>query len=609
MCVAFSLSATYHQGLATSGALFYLGCSESVMITNWYKRLVQMSIMSSPQRHPSSGIYYLRKSVPRELVSIIGKTVFKESLKTSNLSEAKRLIVSRLENADNQIALARLKLAGAGSHMLTVRDCVVIATRWYEHSKKEVEESGKFEEFLEYQNNQDEYPHFFGLSDTLSLQGSEVVRATDNEWRQLAIELSEHIDSQLTREGIVIAHSSDDYIKLAKEFHSHLLHLEAVCLSRHKRNWSHEPINIKIAREKLSNEVTTKLLTDINPNCESVISKVYTQFRESDLLVNKANKTREKTLDETRGKIERYVAILGDLDVRDITRSHIAQYRDKLLQLPKSKNVLIRSKSITEQIAIAKARQLPLVSATTVNNALKQISTVFSYAVEVGLIPINPVLGVRVKKTQKQTEVEINDRGYSSEEIRRLFAADLFVSYSSELTYGLACCWIPLICKYTGARLNEIAQLHYSDICIKDGIHYFNIRRGDGQSIKTDSSLRHIPISDHLIELGFLKYVDKSKGSLFPDIPKGTYGKPSIAFSKWWSRFVNSKNITIRQPAHAFRHSFKTEMRSLGIEDSVSDAITGHAAKTEGGRYGSVPLSTKKEAIDKLTRLDVFKVY
>jgi ribosomal protein S3 len=50
-------------------------------------------------------------------------------------------------------------------------------------------------------------------------------------------------------------------------------------------------------------------------------------------------------------------------------------------------------------------------------------------------------------------------------------------------------------------------------------------------------------------------------------------------------------------------------MRALGISDSVSDAITGHAAKSEGGRYGTVPLTTKKEAMDKLSHLDVVRIY
>jgi integrase len=129
------------------------------------------------------------------------------------------------------------------------------------------------------------------------------------------------------------------------------------------------------------------------------------------------------------------------------------------------------------------------------------------------------------------------------------------------------------------------------------------------QTVKTDSSLRRIPVSEHSIALGFLEFVNSSKRALFQDIPIGTYGKASSAFSRWWSKRVKFMGISIAQPAQAFRHSFETEMRALGVADSISDAITGHATKTESGRYGSVPLTIKKEAIDKQSRLDVIRVY
>ena len=155
-----------------------------------------------------------------------------------------------------------------------------------------------------------------------------------------------------------------------------------------------------------------------------------------------------------------------------------------------------------------------------------------------------------------------------------------------------------------------MAQLTYSDIeCSEMGIYCIHIRRGDGQTVKTNSSLRRVPISEYFIELGFLEFVNRSKGALFPDIPRGTYGKASSAFSRWWSKRVKSKGITIDQPAHAFRHAFVTEMRALGVADSVSEAITGHAPKSEGGRYGTVPLITKKEAIDRLAPLDILRIY
>ncbi|MFL0867587.1 DUF6538 domain-containing protein [Vibrio parahaemolyticus] len=44
-----------------------------------------MSIMTSPYKHPQTGVYYFRMAVPKALVPLIGKTVFKTSLRTKNL--------------------------------------------------------------------------------------------------------------------------------------------------------------------------------------------------------------------------------------------------------------------------------------------------------------------------------------------------------------------------------------------------------------------------------------------------------------------------------------------------------------------------------------------
>lgn len=47
--------------------------------------------MADPFRHPVSGIYYLRRRVPAELRDSLGCREYKRSLKTRDLSEAKRL--------------------------------------------------------------------------------------------------------------------------------------------------------------------------------------------------------------------------------------------------------------------------------------------------------------------------------------------------------------------------------------------------------------------------------------------------------------------------------------------------------------------------------------
>jgi hypothetical protein len=46
--------------------------------------------MSRPQKHPNSGVYWLRKRVPDDLWALVGKREEKLSLGTRNPEEAKR---------------------------------------------------------------------------------------------------------------------------------------------------------------------------------------------------------------------------------------------------------------------------------------------------------------------------------------------------------------------------------------------------------------------------------------------------------------------------------------------------------------------------------------
>jgi integrase len=582
--------------------------------------------MSSPFKHPKSGTYYLRKGVPKHLVPIIGKREFKQSLRTKDLREAKKRIIPLLADIDEQLDHAELTLKGEATQELSLRDCQIIANRWYVLTRDEVQKTDSYDDFLVFHNSENEhlvwdsaddkprdasiYPHWFGLTDTLTLKGSEVFRASRLELAEFAEELSEFIDPQLKRDGISIPRSSDSYINLAKAFYSHIVDLQKLCLSRHKRNWSDEPRDMNLAHEALSRATNQNDLSNTVNDSETNLSNVYEQWRASDILQNKGNQSRLKTLDETKSKVARFVSIFGDMDIADITKSDIVKFRNTLLQLPKNKSRAVKKMTISEQIEFAAANELKLLSPLTVKNAIKQISPVFTYAVELGLVMNNPTFGVTVKNTEKQKEVDSTDRGYTPEDIATVFSDEVFTNPSFNHKYGLACYWVPLFCRYTGLRLGEIAQLDSSDIGRnEEGIYYLNIRRGVGQSVKTNSSLRHIPVPEHLIELGFLDYIAGIKGRLFPKVPKGSYDKVSIAMSRWWGNRVRAKGVETKQPSHAFRHTFKTEMRALGVQDSVSNSLSGHAAKSEGESYGSVTLKTKKDAIDKLPRLNIRKIY
>jgi hypothetical protein len=63
--------------------------------------------MARPWKHPKTGIYWLRKRVPDDLVPVLGKREEKRSLKTRDAAEAKRLHAAALSALEAQWANLR----------------------------------------------------------------------------------------------------------------------------------------------------------------------------------------------------------------------------------------------------------------------------------------------------------------------------------------------------------------------------------------------------------------------------------------------------------------------------------------------------------------------
>ena len=118
--------------------------------------------------------------------------------------------------------------------------------------------------------------------------------------------------------------------------------------------------------------------------------------------------------------------------------------------------------------------------------------------------------------------------------------------------------WIPWICAYTGARLNEITPLSGRDFFQREGIWMIRIRAETAKTRK----FRKVPLHSHLIEQGLLTYA-KARGArpLFYDPHRSRGGKDSNPhFKKVGERlaeWVRALGIDPRvAPNHGWRHRF-----------------------------------------------------
>ena len=346
-----------------------------------------MGIMASPYKHPQTGVYYFRKGVPKDIQPSIGKTVFKTSLKTKNLQEAKRLILPYLVDAEKQINLARLKLVETPQVDLTPNDCAIIAERWYERVKDEVDATGDYSRFLVYKREVNKsgevITHEFGLSDTLPVGGLEFETATEEQIQSLSDSLKGLVNEQLDIEDLIIPERSDSYRRLVLAFYHYVYRIESLCRARHRHDFGFDPISKPISNNTLSvSPVASQQSRKGSKRPRNPLSSLLERYIESANLNGKAS----QSIAEVSHQIQRLIELIGDVDVTEVNRGHISQFRDTLLQLPKSKSKTVRSKSLAEQIELVKTDNLPTIARSTVKTILRKTSPVFGYASKICLI-------------------------------------------------------------------------------------------------------------------------------------------------------------------------------------------------------------------------------
>lgn len=255
-------------------------------------------------------------------------------------------------------------------------------------------------------------------------------------------------------------------------------------------------------------------------------------------------------------------------------------------------------------------------SAVTANSKVGILRMFFRGGQDYELLADNPAADIHYKVVhERKSRV-----AFSVDDLNQIFHSDLYTRKYRPVSGGKeAAYWLPLLALFTGARVEELAQLLVSDIKEIDGLGYFiNISDEAAHAhLKNTSSRRRIPVHGVLIACGFLDYVAKQaqSGMLFPDLKPNHRGKYGGYFSYFFSTFLRKKiGITDeRKVFHSFRHTFKDSCRQVGIEEAVHDALTGHSRSGASRGYGNdqYPLEPLFEAIAKyeIAELDLAHLY
>jgi integrase len=168
--------------------------------------------------------------------------------------------------------------------------------------------------------------------------------------------------------------------------------------------------------------------------------------------------------------------------------------------------------------------------------------------------------------------------------------------------------WVTLILAFTGARLEEVAQVDLNhDLKVsEEGIWYFDFNQRldeDGcqrKSLKKLSTERVVAIHSALVERGLIEYLQSqvAKGFTRPfesqwkplvDAKDGDY-KWNHQISKWGSKEMKLLKPTFTDEVkkvsyfHSHRHTLTTVLANKGVSEEVRSAIEGQ--KSGGGVNG-----------------------
>lgn len=295
----------------------------------------------------------------------------------------------------------------------------------------------------------------------------------------------------------------------------------------------------------------------------------------------------EKTARNSRSQIELLAEYLGENPFMELTKKQTANVRTMLVSIPKQSrsNPKYKKMTITDLISLDHKDGM---AERNINKHLATYSGLYGWAITRDEVHSNFFKGLITKK--KAGEAARDE--FSIEQIKTIRAALLSVGKNYKDHHK----WATLIAMYTGARLNEIAQLEVADIVnVTDTatnedvlcIHITNEVKGDPKNIKdikTFNSVRYVPIHASLIELGFKEYVEEIRRAnhtrLFPELSYDQNNGYGRNIGRWFSQFflTGLGMKTDKLSFHSLRHSVITCLLRADVQEPIVQSIVGHAS-------------------------------
>ena len=498
--------------------------------------------MSRPWPHPKTGVLWFRKRVPKDLLALVGKREEKASLGTKDVAEAKRR-----HAAHAALVERRWQNLRAGARRLNLLEVNAIAGEFYEDLIPRFQ-AGTFSPV-------------YNLISTAAIELYVKDAGPQNRAQFLRL-YGREIDGHLARKGLVV--HPDTRYALEHAIAKAILQAIEQSVKYLDGDFTPDPMAGRFPK-----------IVDKPPAIVLPLETWFTAYAEDSKLAASTRKRWGPAL-------ATLAAHVGHDDLARVTPDDVTDWVDGLAGNGRGQKTI-------RDVYLASAKAL------------------FGWLKGKRKVALNPCLDLRVKVVEGPV---LRERSFTDEEASIILAASL-APQSRRLSpeHAAARRWVPWLCAYTGARVGEITQLRRKDVRREGGVMILHITPEAG-TVKTKQA-RYAPIHPHLVEMGFLDYVATRTGPLFYDPKRARGGSEANPISKKvgerlaaWVRDLGVDDVGV-DPNHGWRHSFKTRGRRGGMQDSILDAIQGHAPKTEGGKYGWFETEVTAREIALFPRYDV----
>jgi integrase len=502
--------------------------------------------MARPWKHPNSGIYWLRKGVPKDLRVVVGKREEKRSLGTRDPDEARRRHAEALAELEKRWANLR-----AGQRSLTERAAHELATPAYDRWL-EIHRDNPSEQVFWHTELADKLwtplpRRTVPIEELWKLDRTFGKIARLEEW------CLEQADDCLRTHGLMVDEGSR--LKLAKAIAA-AVQRASLTLARHARGEFDEHAGSP-SRQRAEAGTPISTSDDVRPvGFGALVTGWASEKRPA-----------EKTLYEWSRVIRQLVTFLGHDDARRLSADDLIAWKAALVEAG------LRPKTIRDA-------------------KLAPVRAILRWAVDNRRLPSNPAERIMIGVKLRPGEAK---RGFTDEE-----AAVVLRAAAQERDPVRR--WVPWLCAYSGARVSEVCQLRAEDVVQVEGIWCIKFDPEAGP-LKNRNSERAVPLHPALIESGFLAFAGGIKsGPLFPGLPPDKFGKRGGNGTKVLGRWVRSLGLTDPRlsPNHSWRHRLKTLGRRHGLAPDLVDAITGHRRKTVADTYGEFPMAALQRELSKI---------